>query len=234
MSCFAEPGDGGSLTGALDIERRHLSGRALSSMLISVGRPCQNSGVSTRTTLYRRLSGVVLLTGLVLAFLTLSADALIARLTTIPLGRGTASITWTGATGVTPTISSIKGKAGGYQVSGSGKVPTPAANNTATSISLPSEFPIADVTGTIGGAHFTLDIVVQLPSSPSSTKAETFGHITGTFRNQPVTATITASPESRSFGFQGTIGTFRVTGVVSRPHQHRNTETARGTFNVTK
>jgi hypothetical protein len=191
--------------------------------------------MSARTTFSRRLGVVVLLAGLVLALLAFSADALMARLATIPLGRGTASITWTGATGVTPTIGSIKGTAGGYQVSGSGKVPAAASvNGTATSISVPSEFPIADVTGTIGGAQFALDIVLQLPSSLTTTKAQPFGHITGTFRNQPVRATITASPESRSFRFQGTIGTLAVSGVVSQPHQHKNTETAQATFNVTK
>ena len=41
-----------------------------------------------------------------------TGDALVARLTSIPLGRGTATISWNGATGVTPTIDSIEGTAG--------------------------------------------------------------------------------------------------------------------------
>src|SRR5271170_4677481 len=80
---------------------------------------------------------------------SISAAALVARLTRIPLGRGTATITWTGATGIKPTINSIRGTAGGYQVVASGKVPQPTFGpqspngTTGTSISIPSVIPLA-------------------------------------------------------------------------------------------
>ena len=162
-----------------------------------------------------------------------AGGALIARLTRIPTGRGIATITWKGATGLTPTISSIRGTAGGYQVVAAGRVPkTPSTGGTASS--LPSQIPVADVKGNIGGTGFTLNIVLTLPGSLTSSKLQTVGHVTGTFRNQKVAATLTANVNSSSFAFSGTIGSLHVSGHVSQPKQHGNMETARATFNVTK
>ncbi|HEX4433427.1 MAG TPA: hypothetical protein VH012_01265 [Acidimicrobiales bacterium] len=162
-----------------------------------------------------------------------ASGALIARLTRIPLGRGTATITWKGATGLRPTISSIKGTAGGYQVVAAGRVPkTPSVSGTGSS--LPSQFPVADVKGNIGGTGFTLNIVLTLPASLTSSTPQTIGHVTGTFRNQQVAATLTANVNSSSFAFVGTIGSLHVSGQVSQPKQHGNMESARATFNVTK
>ena len=162
-----------------------------------------------------------------------ASDALIARLTNIPLGHGTATITWKGATGVTPSITSITGSAGAYKVAATGRVPkTPSISGTTSSA--PSQFPIADVKGTIGGTGFTLNIVLTLPASLTSSKLQTVGHVSGTFRNQQVAATLTANVSSSSFAFVGTIGSLHVSGHVSQPKQRGKTETARATFNVTK
>jgi hypothetical protein len=156
-----------------------------------------------------------------------------ASLTRIPLGRGTATITWTGATGITPTIQSIRGTAGGFPVSAHGHVPQPS-HESGTALTLPSVIPVANVAGTIGGARFTLDITLTLPSSLTSRTPQSFGHVTGTFRNQPVRATLSANISARSFGFSGTIGSLHVSGVVSQPVQHGKTETAHARFSVTK
>jgi hypothetical protein len=181
----------------------------------------------------RRTATILLAGGAVLILIATASNALIARLTKIPLGRGTATITWKGATGLTPTINSVRGTAGGYQIAATGRVPkTPSIGGTASS--LPSQFPIADVKGIIGGTGFTLNIVLTLPASLTSSKLQTFGHVTGTFRNQQVAATLTANVNSSSFAFVGTIGSLHVSGLVSQPKQHGNTETARATFNVTK
>jgi hypothetical protein len=181
----------------------------------------------------RRIAAIVLAGGAIVVLIATAGDALLERLTKLPLGRGTATITWKGATGLSPTKNSIKGTAGGYQVAATGRVPkTPPSTGTASA--LPSQYPIADVKGAIGGTGFTLNIVLTLPASLTSSKLQTFGHVTGTFRNQQVAATLTANVNSSSFTFVGTIGSLHIAGHVSQPKQQDNTETARATFNVTK
>src|SRR5271170_1455372 len=134
----------------------------------------------------RRVVGIVVAGGALVAVLSTATAALLAHLTRIPLGRGTATITWTGSTGVTPTIKSIRGTAGGYTVSGSGHIPKPAPMS-ATASTVPAHYPLADVKGTLGGTNFILNIVLKLPGSLASNAQQTFGHVTGAFRNQPVT-----------------------------------------------
>lgn len=162
-----------------------------------------------------------------------STEAMITRLTSIPLGPGTASITWSGSTGVTPTINSIKGTARGYAVSATGQIPKPSSISR-TASTVPTEYPIADVKGTVGGNHFTMDIVLTLPSSLSSSAPQSFGHVTGTFRNQPVAGTLTANVNSSTFAFTGAIGALHIHGTVSKPIHHGHSETAHATFTVTK
>jgi hypothetical protein len=182
---------------------------------------------------FRRGALVIVAGAVVVALISTTTGAVLARLTRIPLGRGTASITWAGVAGVTPTIKSIEGTAGGYSVTGAGRVPNPASILGSAS-SIPSDLPLADVKGRIGGAQFTLDIALTLPTSGGSLNPRTFGQVSGTFRGQAVTAKLTANVNSNSFGFKGTIGTLHVTGVISRPRQHGNTETAHASFDVTK
>jgi hypothetical protein len=180
-----------------------------------------------------RLAAILIAGGAVVVLIATASNAVIAQLTKLPLGRGTATITWKGATGLTPTISSIRGTAGSYQVAAAAQVPkTPSISPTASS--LPSQIPVADVKGSIGGTGFTLNIVLTLPGSLTSGKVQTVGHVTGTFRNQKVAAALTANINSDSFAFVGTIGSLHVSGHVTQPTQHGNMETAHATFNVTK
>jgi hypothetical protein len=169
----------------------------------------------------------------VLALLSTATSAVLFRLTRIPLGRGTATITWTGKSGVTPTINSITGAAGRYSVSAVGHVPRPSVGGGASS-TIPSEFPLANVAGTLGGTSFTLHIILTLPSSLTTTKTQSFGLITGTFQNQPVTGTLTANVNSRTFGFKGMIGSLHVSGVISQPVHRGRSATAHATFDVTR
>jgi hypothetical protein len=186
-----------------------------------------------------RITGILAIIG-ILAWVSISAAAISDRLTTIPIGRGTATIAWTGATGISPTVNSIRGTVGAFRVAGAGKVLVGSNRGSSTSGTasirdgLPAAFPLADVKGTIGGTQFMLHIVLALPSSLSTTKALTIGFVTGTFRNQRVVATLTANSASRSFGFMGTVGNRHVVGLISQPVRHGDTETARATFNVTK
>jgi hypothetical protein len=173
--------------------------------------------------------------GLLAVLLALPVVAEIARLTSIPLGRGTATITWTGKGGISPTVNSISGKAGGLPVSATDKVPKiPGINEPATgstSESLPSSLPIANVKGTIDGTAFTLDIALALPSGSSN---HSFGKVTGTFRNENLTAILTVNPTANTFDFTGTIGSLHVSGVVRSPTHHGNKATAHASFDVTK
>ena len=162
-----------------------------------------------------------------------TSDALVARSTSIPLGRGTATLSWNGATGITPTLNSIKGTAGHYHMTATGQAPKISPRD-GTGSAPPSQYPIADVKGTIGGTGFTLDIVLTLPSSPAPNTQQTFGHVTGTFPAQHVAATLTANVNSRTYAFAGTIGSLRITGQVSQPVQHGHMETAHATFDVTR
>jgi len=181
----------------------------------------------------RRTAIIIVVGGAIVVLIATSTNALVARLTNIPLGRGTATITWKGATGVTPTINSIKGTADSYKVAATGRVPKPTPIS-GTASTLPTQYPLANVKGTIGGTGFTLNIVLTLPASLTSSTPQTFGHVTGSFRNQPVAGTLTANVNSSSFAFVGTIGSLRIAGVVAKPIQHGHTETARAAFNVTK
>ena len=114
-----------------------------------------------------------------------------------------------------------------------GQVPKIAPKG-GTASTLPSQYPIAHVKGTIGGTSFTLDIVLTLPASPAPDTQLTFGHVTGTFRDQHVAATLTANVNSRAYAFAGTIGSLHITGLVSQPVRHGLKETAHATFDVAR
>lgn len=189
----------------------------------------------TGRSVVRRTAGTLVVAVAAVILISTATSAVLARLTTIPLGRGTATITWTGSTGVTPTIESITGTAGGYQVHGEGHVPR-TLGSAETGSTIPTQVPVADVVGTIGGTHFTLNITLTFPATLSVNKSDKFGNVTGTFRGQPVRATLTApvKGESATFGFTGTIGSLHVSGVIAQPIQHGRSETAHATFDVTR
>jgi hypothetical protein len=175
-----------------------------------------------------------------IALLSAPVLAEIASLTRLPLGRGTATVTWTSNSGNIPTANSIAGTARGLSVIGKQTLSNPFGSNGSgsgtvpTSITIPSEFPLGKVRGTIDGAPFVLNIVLVIPSHSTSLKGDNFGHVTGTFRNEPVRAVITADVTSRDFGFRGTIGAFHITGVVKDVTHRGLKATSHATFDILK
>ena len=173
------------------------------------------------------------LTAVVALTLTVSLPVLaqVAVLTNIPLGNGSATITWTGSSGIRPTIPSIRGVAGRFQVRGSGTVPIPHGLGS-TGATLPAQIPLAKIKGTLGGSPFTLTINISLSNGLHPAPGTPFGNVTGTFRGMPVTATLIPDPPKYQFRFQGSIGSRKVSGIVQNFSRHRNTTTAHATFTV--
>ena len=160
----------------------------------------------------------------------------IARLEQLPLGSGSATISWTGKSGITPTISSISGTARGFTVVATGRVPKPPSlANPSTPASVPTSYPIADIKGTIGGTSFTLEVAINLRGVNSNSSARApFGTVTGTFRGQPIRAVLTASATSQTVSFSGTIGGDHVAGTIGRVVRHGNRSTTTAHFDVTR
>ena len=181
--------------------------------------------------------GVIAIAAVVLLSVPVMAE--IASLRSIPLGRGSATISWTGKSGVTPTISSIRGSARGLAIVATGTVPTPPhlgnASPGSTSVSLPSMLPLADIKGTISGTPFSLDVTLNLSGLDlTSNKPVNFGTVTGSFRGQPIKAVLTGRRTSTTVSFSGTIGSDQVTGTINRVVHHGNMSTASASFDVTR
>ncbi len=179
--------------------------------------------------------GVSAVTAAVL--LSVPVMAAMSRLRSIPLGRGSATISWTGKSGITPTITSIHGSARGLAIVGSATVPKPQLGNGSagsTSLSLPSTLPLADIKGTISGTPFTLDVTLNLAGlNPNSNGPIAFGSVTGSFRGQPIHAVLTGRRTSTTVSFSGTIGSDHVTGTITRVVHHGQLSTGYATFDVT-
>jgi hypothetical protein len=177
--------------------------------------------------------------GLLAALIAGPVMAEISRLTAIPLGRGTATITWTGKGGIDPTVNSIAGNAGGLPVSATDKVPKfpgvggGTSGSSSTPSSLPSQFPIADVKGTIDGSQFSLDIALSLSQLSGPTHGS-LGTVSCTFRNQKMNAIITSNAASNAFDFSGTIGSLHVSGTIKSVTHHGDSATAHASFDVSK
>jgi hypothetical protein len=181
--------------------------------------------------------GVTAITAVVLLSVPV-ADGL-AKLRSIPLGRGSATISWTGKGGVTPTLSSIHGSARGLAIVATGTAPKPPplgnASPGSTSLSLPSTLPLADIKGTISGSPFSLEVTLKLSGLDlSSNRPVTFGTVSGSFRGQPIKGVLTGRRTSQTVSFSGTIGSDHITGTIARVVHHGNTSTGHANFDVTR
>lgn len=185
-----------------------------------------------------RRAAVGLLVTAAVMLLSVPVMAEVARLRSIPLGRGTATITWTGQSGLTPTITSVHGAARGLPIVATGTVPKPphlGASAGATSVSIPASIPLADIEGSISGTAFTLHVSLTLSGlNLTSNKSQTFGTVTGSFRGQSIKAVLTGRPAASAVSFRGTIGSDHVVGTITRVVHHAKTSTAYATFNVTR
>jgi hypothetical protein len=173
---------------------------------------------------------------LVLALVVVEVTA---RSSELPLGQGTATISWVGPGGLGPASDPVSGSASGLAVTGVAKTPDNAVSPALSSgnpTSLPMGFPIADVTGTLAGHPFTLAITLILTQPISGLGGPkgtvNIGQVTGTFRHHPIKAALTANLSGGPIHFSGTIGTYGVTGSVDQPTRHGDTSTARASFNV--
>lgn len=174
-------------------------------------------------------------TALVLAAMAVPVSALIARLTTLPLGRSEATITWTGRSGDNPTVSAIEGHVGRFDVAASDQVPRlDRGSSGSVPTSIPSDIPLGQVKGTIDGAPFTLQITLSLAALTRSTKTVTLGAVVGSFRNEPIHARLLGNPQSQTFGFAGTIGSDHVTGTIAGVTHHGSTSVAHASYDVTR
>jgi hypothetical protein len=177
-----------------------------------------------------RIAAISGLAAAALLLISVPVRAEIARLTSLPLGKGTATVTWVGKSDINPTVRSISGSARGLAIAATGTVQTP---NPSTAIS--STIPFVDVKGTLAGASFSVDISLKLSGfNPNSNKSQTFGAVSGSFRGQSVTAVLSGVPTSSTVRFKGTIGGDHVTGTIGKVAHHGNTSTAHATFAVTK
>jgi hypothetical protein len=182
-----------------------------------------------------RALAVVGLTAFVLAAMTIPVSALIARLTTLPLGRGEATITWTGRSGDNPTVNAIKGHVGRFDVAASDHLPRlDQGSSGSIPTSIPSDIPFGQVKGKIDGASFTLEITLSLAGLTQSTKSVSLGTVTGSLRNAPIHVRLLGNPQSQSFEFAGTIGSDHVTGTIAGVTHHGSTSEAHASYDVTR
>jgi hypothetical protein len=182
-----------------------------------------------------RAAAIVMVSIGLMTLVSVPVMAEISRLTAIPLGKGSATISWTGKSGIAPTIRSIHGSARGLAIDGSGTVPQPPKLHTGSSVSLPPNLPLSDINGTISGTRFSLDITLNVAGlNLSSDQPLTLGMVTGSFRGQPINAVLTGRRTSTTISFSGTIGNDHVTGVIARLVRQGNKSTAYATFDVTR
>ena len=180
-----------------------------------------------------------MIAALVCLLAALPVAGLVARLHTIPLGHGTATIVWTGRSGLHPSVTAVRGTAGGFRVDASATTPPLSGAGrslSSGSVSLPSSFTLAHVTGQLGGAPFSFDIDVDLahPGLLASPGTPIFT-VHGTFRGQPIAATVFAVSARSSFvRFRGTIGSDSVSGTIDSPRHRGNTTTAHASFVVAR
>ena len=187
-----------------------------------------------------RIVAVGVFAATALGLFSIPVLAEIARLTSIPLGRGSATITWTTQSGTSPTTNLISGSARGLRISAKGVVPKSSilggAHSGSTPQSIPTHLRIADIKGKIEGTSFSIDISITLPvvTNFEPHKSVTFGAINGSFRGQAVRAVLTQSSSTSMIGFSGTIGGDHVTGTIDTPVRHGNKSTAHAKFDVTR
>lgn len=159
----------------------------------------------------------------------------IARLTTVPLGKGTATITWTGKKGDNPTVNSIHGSVRGLAIIASAKTPKfpNVGSATSGSLSLPKSVPIADIVGTIDRTTFAFNVTIDLSGLASGSAPGPIGSVEGTFHGQRIDVTLSANGNSEYVHFNGTIGGDKINGTIDPIHQHGPTSTVHATFDVT-
>jgi len=153
----------------------------------------------------------------------------------LPDGPGTATVTWTGATGLHPTIKSVAGTIGHKRLAATGSVPDYLDHQGLTTSSSSTMMTLATIRGKLGGNPFT--IAITLSTNPGSDGTSGFAGVTGTFHGLPVSATINPPANHAASGtelgsFSGTIGPQHVRGTIEQPKRSHGYNTAHATFVV--
>jgi hypothetical protein len=181
--------------------------------------------------------GIALISGIIVLSVALAGTAVaLGHLTRLPLGKGAAVVSWTGGSLTPPTVVSVHGRAGGLTILATDKIPNPLSGNAASQPipSGPASYPLGTVKGTIDGAAFTLKIAFTIPDEATAGTLDTYGTVTGTFRNQPVRMTLTADPDSVVIVFAGRIGADHISGTLQSIVHRGKVATAKAVFDVTK
>lgn len=164
------------------------------------------------------------------------AAAALRSLGHIPDGRGTATITWSGKSGLHPTISAVDGTVGRYRVKGSGTLPDYSRHQGLTTTPTGIIATLATIHGTLDATPFTITITLTTSTSAGAA-SHSFATVTGTFHGLPVSATVDAPTGQRALRadlgtFSGTIGSQHVQGTIYRPKSAHGHTTAHAVFVV--
>lgn len=156
----------------------------------------------------------------------------------VPLGPGTATVTWT-AQPVDSTTTSYNGTVAGMTLTGTGGVsPTGKAQIEQAvrqpGTALPHELTLYTFTGTLGGTPYTVNLSLATNGHLSLTPSALDDlEVTGTLGDQPITGTLSMANTANSPAtIDVTIGTAHVSGTIPQPASGVHTATA--TFNVTR
>lgn len=187
----------------------------------------------------RKIGWAAAIIGCVLA-ISVPAAAFIVQLTSVPLGHGVATITWTSTSST--TINSVAGEVGRFRVTASDEVPSwmsPPSSSSGGEVNRPQpnsdgSFPIGVVHGTLGGKTFTLQMAIVIPKTYPLHKTILIGKATGSFLGHPIKANVTANSNWPTAHFAGTIGPYNVTGTFGRIQHRGTTSTVHATYIVTR
>jgi hypothetical protein len=158
-------------------------------------------------------------------------------------GTGTATITWTPAKGTQPIIGNVPqpfgGSIKGTPVSGINKTTVNFKDygSAFTSSKSTVVFQVFRLTGSLDGTAFNLGLDYRIhPKALANSQIL----VKGTYGSLAVTGTIAPPSAAQSLEgspplhFRGTVGDFKVSGIIYSPKGDANRQTARATFTVTK
>jgi len=158
----------------------------------------------------------------------------------IATGHGTATITWTPASGSSQPPQPFSGTVDGRAVSGVATSTISASDVPSTAGSpatLPSRIQAFRWKGQFGGKPYDLEVDIVGAGGSSGTGFTRF-EVTGTYANRAVRCTAPVSSSSGSAStapihFSGTVGSYKVSGAVPQPSGNGSKQTATATFTVT-
>jgi hypothetical protein len=156
----------------------------------------------------------------------------------LPLGAGTATVTWAAGTG-TGFTTSYRGTVAGIALTGTGGLSPAFQASIENSIrdpkaAVPDELPVFTFTGTLGGTPYTVNLsfITHGHLATSSSALETL-QVTGTFGTHAITGTAGSTNAANApLIIHATIGSLQVAATVPSPMS--KTRMANATFVVTR